>query len=714
MVRSLRKLKIALISVHGLVRGSDLELGRDADTGGQTLYVVELARALARHPRVARVDLITRRIVDPTVDASYAAAEESLGPRARILRVEAGPTGYLPKEELWDHLPAFADSTLERLSRRADRPHVVHAHYADAGFVGARVASVLGAPLLFTGHSLGRVKRRRLLAAGMGIEEIEERYRMARRVEAEEEVLAVADRIIASTQQEVKEQYELYDHYATAKMEVVPPGVDVSRFLGEIPAAHLARVDGELRRFLREPDRPCILALARPDGRKNLATLVEAYGSDPALRRAANLVIVAGTRQDLRELQNGARQVISDLLTLMDVHDLYGVLALPKNHVAEEVPAFYRWAADRRGVFVNPALTEPFGLTLLEAAASGLPLVATEDGGPQEILANCRSGLLVDPLDPNAIASAIGTLLGNRRGWQAASRRGRECVMKRYSWEAHATRYVELVQPLLDVVPAPPRIPVHARHLPDRAVFTDLDQSLLGDPGAIEAFLGALREHRSYVFFGIATGRRLDSALRRLREVRIPEPDVLITSLGTEITYGPPLQADTGWRRHIDHLWNCPAVREALDGLPGLVLQPGQEQSPFKISYYYDAAKAPSLEEVQRILHREELAANVWLSFGQYLDLVPVRASKGFAMRHFATRFGIPLSRILVAGGTGADADLLRGNVLGVVVANRHQEELSALQDQARIYFAQQPFASGLVEAIAHYDFFGACEEATT
>ena len=50
---------IALLSIHGLIRGKNLELGRDADTGGQTLYVVELAQALARQPGVARVDLIT-------------------------------------------------------------------------------------------------------------------------------------------------------------------------------------------------------------------------------------------------------------------------------------------------------------------------------------------------------------------------------------------------------------------------------------------------------------------------------------------------------------------------------------------------------------------------------------------------------------------------------------------------------------------------------
>jgi sucrose-phosphate synthase len=56
---------ILMLSIHGLIRGHDLELGRDADTGGQTKYVVDLARALGERADVSRVDLVTRRVVDP-------------------------------------------------------------------------------------------------------------------------------------------------------------------------------------------------------------------------------------------------------------------------------------------------------------------------------------------------------------------------------------------------------------------------------------------------------------------------------------------------------------------------------------------------------------------------------------------------------------------------------------------------------------------------
>jgi sucrose-phosphate synthase len=52
---------------------------------------------------------------------------------------------------------------------------------------------------------------------------------------------------------------------------------------------------------------------------------------------------------------------------------------------------------------------------------------------------------------------------------------------------------------------------------------------------------------------------------------------------------------------------------------------------------------------------------------------------------------------------------MMRGNTLGVVVANRHHEELSQLDDVDRIYFAGQPHASGILEALEHYDFLDTC-----
>jgi sucrose-phosphate synthase len=200
---------ICLISIHGLIRGHDLELGRDPDTGGQTKYVVDLARALAERPDVARVDLVTRRVADPHVSDDYAGAIEVLSEKAQIVRIDAGPPSYLPKEGLWEHLDSFTDNLLDWFNEQSRMPDIVHSHYADAGYVGVRVTHLLGLPLVHTGHSLGRDKLQRLIAKGLSRDEINSRYNIERRIEAEEETLANADLVITSTNNEIEEQYGL-------------------------------------------------------------------------------------------------------------------------------------------------------------------------------------------------------------------------------------------------------------------------------------------------------------------------------------------------------------------------------------------------------------------------------------------------------------------------------------------------------------------------
>jgi sucrose-phosphate synthase len=702
---------LILISPHGLIRGENLELGRDADTGGQTKYVVELARALAGEPRVGRVDLFTRLVRDEAVDPEYSRPEEVLAPKARLVRLECGPAQYLRKEELWDHLDVFADNLIAYLREHDRLPDLVHAHYADAGYVGTRISHQLGIPLVFTGHSLGRVKRRRLLASGVDREDLETQYRVSRRIEAEERTLASAACVVVSSRQEIDEQYGLYDHADPDRMVVIPPGIDPERFHPPRESEDTAALEAKLRRFLSRPGRPFILALSRPDERKNLARLLEAYGESDDLRDLANLVVVAGTRDDVLEMEGGPRRVMTGLLLLIDKYDLYGLVAYPKRHEPDDVPRLYRLAARAGGIFVNPALTEPFGLTLIEAAASGLPIVATEDGGPREIVENCRNGFLVDPLDPDSIRDGLLRALGDPDAWEEMATNGIQGVREYYSWQSHAEAYLGRIRPLIEVrrplVPPVPTDRPMVRH--DRALFTDLDQNLLGDPDSIGELAELLRENRRTTTFGVATGRSLDSALAGLRKHGIPQPDVLITDTGTAIHYAPRLSADTAWSSHIDHLWNPRSIQRRLRDVPGLELQEKKAQSRFKISYYVDAAAAPGLEEIQEMLLEEEQTVNTILSFGQFLDILPIRASKGYALRYVADRWDIPLDRVLVAGGSGADEDMMRGVTLAAVVANRHEEELSQLVDTERIYFAKEPFARGIVEAIRYYDLFGQC-----
>lgn len=702
-----RPLNILLISVHGLIRGQELELGRDADTGGQTKYVVELARALGEHAGVASVVLMTRLVADSQVSEDYAQPLEVLSDKVSIVRIACGEKKYLAKELLWDTLENFSDNALAYIKHMERIPDVLHSHYADAGYVGSRLSHQLGVPLVYTGHSLGRNKRKQLLASGIKRGDIETTYHISRRIEAEETTLGVAERVITSTQQEIEQQYGLYDYYQPQCMRVVPPGTDLEKFYPPRGDEQSSPVAKELRRFLTHPDKPIILALSRPDPRKNIIALIEAYGESPALQAAANLVVVAGNRDDIQDMEDVSGSVLHDILIAIDKYDLYGKVAYPKHHKQEEVAVYYRLAAALQGVFINPALTEPFGLTLIEAAACGLPIIATEDGGPIDIIKNCQNGLLIDPLDRRSITAALLLVLSDKPGWNKLAKQGLQGVRRHYSWQAHVEKYLEVVRPLVEE--AAPLEKVLQRRRPGvfrtHAIFTSLDLNLIGDDAALKKFLQTIYVHRKSIIFGIATGRHLSDALAILKLHNIPQPDVLITSQGTNIHFAPHLTEDLAWRQHISHHWNPQAVRDILSGMPGLTLQLKMHQSRFKISYYVDHALV-NINEIRQTLLRKEQAVNTVFSFEQFLDVVPIRASKGLALRWCAEQLGFSLNTTLVSGVTGADEDMLRGNTLGVVVDNHHLSELSDLSEVDNVYFASQPHAAGILEAMTYYRFF--------
>ncbi|MDX9739557.1 MAG: HAD-IIB family hydrolase [Gammaproteobacteria bacterium] len=702
-----RGLYIVLISIHGLIRGHEMELGRDADTGGQVLYVVELLRALAEHPAVARVDLLTRRVVDPRVHADYGEPEEEIAPGARIIRLPCGPRRYLRKEALWPHLDSFADQALKHVRGVGRVPDIVHAHYADSGYVGVRLCSLLEVPLAFTGHSLGHVKRMRLLEKGVSSKVMESQYHIAQRIEAENMTLDNAAFVVASTEQEVEDQYGLYDHQPRRAV-VIPPGIDLQRFHPPRRSAARPPIHSALRRFLTDPDKPMILALARPDPRKNLAALVHAYASRPELRERANLVLILGNREEVGTMEKGPRRVFTELMQLIDRYDLYGHVAYPKHHHPDEVPDLYRLAARSRGLFVNPALTEPFGLTLLEAAASGLPIVATRDGGPRDIVRYCRNGLLIDPLDMDALAAALHEALNDRQRWQRWARAGLAGVQRHFSWTGHVRTYLREVQRVTSShVRRQSGVAVTRSRLPtaDRMLVCDIDNTLVGDAPGLARLLDAMKRAPCQIGFGVATGRTLQSALALLREWRVPMPDFIISAAGTEIHYGPRLVEDESWKRHVDYRWDRDRASAAMRGFRGLRQQSVDEQRRFKLSYYIDPDRAPPLRDIARHLRRSDVHVNAVVSYDAFLDLLPVRASKGAALRWVADKWGIPIDRVLAAGDSGNDEEMLTGETMGVVVGN-YSPELEGLRGRERIHFARASHARGILEGIAHYGFF--------
>jgi len=700
-----RKLDILHLSLHGLIRGNELELGRDPDTGGQCLYVLELVKALARNPRIARVSLVTRRIHDPKVSGDYATEREPLGENAEILRVEAGPRRYLRKEVLWRHLDAFIDSTLATLRREKRVPDLIHAHYADAGYVGRQLAAVLGCPFVFTGHSLGRCKRNSLIEGGADPEDIDRRYNLSARIEAEELSLDTASLVCTSTRQEVDDQYALYDQHSESRMRVIPPGVDLTRFDGPNDAEMDAAIAGMLAPFLRDPSRPPVLTIARADERKNLPALVRAFAGNHFLREHANLIVIGGNRERLDALSAGARKVWRELLACIDDGGLYGIAAYPKAHQSPQIAGLYRWAAARNGVFVNPAFTEPFGLTLLEAAAAGLPLVATNDGGPRDILTNCENGILIDPNDDTGIGDAIEAILSDPDHRRRLSDTGRISVRKHYSWDAHVAAYLKEVDSIIPVErPARKASSRGAIVERERWIVMDLLPLIEEQPAELIQRWNDLFDENPGIGFGIATGVSFDEAWDVIHRCGMPAPGFVISGLGAEIRYGESGVADERWPHQIAHRWDRQAVIETLDGVPGLSLQPANRQNRFKVSCFLDQNQPITRLDIQRRLRSAGLSAKVMVSARSLVDIIPVRSGKDVALRYLEHRWGIEPERIFYFATYANDLAAVRGRNLSTLASDADRV-LRQIRPRPRLYHAQAPGLAGFFEGISHFAF---------
>ncbi len=718
MADSEKGLYILLFSIHGLVRSQNIEMGRNADTGGQVTYVLELAEQLSLRPEVERVDLFTRQIRDKQFSEDYSQPIEPISEKARIVRIPCGGGRYIRKELLWPHLDEFIDKTLKFIKREDLDPYLVHGHYADAGYVAMHLASLFGVPFVFTGHSLGKVKQEKLLEEGLNQEEINRKYHMEDRIHTEDNIVGCADLVVASTQQEVKNQYGKYEHYSVPRYLVNPPGLDIKRFSPYYDEEHTddmakqARdtLQVELNRFFITPDKPLILSLSRPDKRKNVASLIQAYGESKELQAIANLAVFLGIRKDILSMEENERDVLIETLLLMDKYDLYGKIAIPKKHdFTHEVPELYCIAASRRGVFVNPALTEPFGLTLLESGACGLPIVATKDGGPEDIIKNCNNGILVDVSDPVNISQAVKKILIDEELWKTYSRNGIDKVRSYYTWSAHIDRYLEKIIDLKShsiekQLSIPGTGPVARRmiHL-NKIIICDIDNTLTGDPESLKELIALLKKNSRHIGFGVATGRSIDSALEHLAENGIPIPDVIVTSVGTEIYYQNRNNRDNGWSRHIRQKWDKETIRRLMATLPFVKKQDPETEREFKISYYMEPSK-DHLAQIHDLLTRNRCRYQLIYSHQKYLDLLPQRASKGKAIRYLSYKWEIPLENFLVAGDSGNDEEMLRGEPHGVVVGN-FSKEMDVLRGKRRVYFSPRKYAGGVIDGMSHYKF---------
>ncbi|EDQ03946.1 Sucrose synthase [Sulfitobacter indolifex] len=661
---------ICHIALGGCLTAPTVNYGVTEDTGGHIAYILGAARAQAARGDVDAVQIVTRAFDDPSLGAVHAQTDQQVGRGLSIRRLWTAERGYLSKENLAAEISALVDAFLADLAQAARRPDVIHAHFADAAHLALAARERFGIPVIYTPHSLALSKSGAVVDTA--------------RIEAERRALLEADAVVLSSRDEAEVQVAAYGTGAQARVHRVSPGVSLRRPAGA----------GAGRAFLADtlsdPDRPMLLAVARPVARKNLATLAKVYADSPALQKRANLVIVAGQHGDALQANPEARAELAQLHEVLGTPHLCGQVALPPRHSQADVAGLYEAAAQTGGVFVNLALHEPFGLTMLEAASHGLPVVATQEGGPADIVADLGHGICVPPRDVEAIEAALLKLLDNRAVWSQAAKAGRAHV-GRYDW----SKWAEEVQLICEDI----RQSKPLRGAPVM-LASDIDNTLTGCAPSAALFDAWVRRDRPV--FAVATGRSLPEARRILRAWHLPMPRVFITSVGTEV-YLPDSQGrlclDARFARKLDAGWERDRVERALLDF-GFNWQARVEQRRWKLSGFGDMRTARRLE---RHLARRNVAAQIVASHGRLIDVLPLAAGKGAAVCAAARQLGMSMDRVVVAGDSGNDFDMLQavndGPGRGILVGNA----VDGLRDRlggGRLYYARASHAAGVLEGL--------------
>lgn len=412
---------IVHIALGGCLRAPPVCYGVTADTGGHIAYLLAAARAQSICGAVAQITLVTRRFDDQILGEIHSRSFERVCAKVGIARFATPDHRYLEKEALAAELPAFAERFVAWLERSPRLPSVIHAHFADAAAVALVARERLGIPFVYTPHALGKDKARRCNGQGMSA-----------RIAAEHRAIETADAVIVSTRDEAEQQVGAYGvDGAEHRVHVVAPGVPI--------LAAGARVMPPLA--FAETRRPIVLAIARPTRRKNLVAVAQAFAGS-RLRDRANLVILAG-QHEASAFGAEERDVLASLRDILETPALSGCVALPSRHSSADVRDLYSLAAGSGGVFVSPALHEPFGLTLLEAGAAGLPVVATAHGGAADIVRLVGHGQTVDPHDRDAIAASCLGIIDDEHLHKRLSAAGTRCA-EVFSWERYGQRSIEI------------------------------------------------------------------------------------------------------------------------------------------------------------------------------------------------------------------------------------------------------------------------------
>ncbi|MDB5013567.1 MAG: glycosyl transferase group 1, partial [Daejeonella sp.] len=333
------KNKIAFISEHA----SPLAILGGVDSGGQNVYVAELAKHLVK--RGYEIDIFTR------LENSKEAMIINWEPGIRVIHVEAGPKAVIPKEELMDFMPDFTQRMLSFIKHHNLHYELVHANFWMSGMVACQLKIMLNIPFVITFHALGSVRK-------MYQKEVDKFPEI--RTTIEKEIVKYADQVIAECPQD---RLDLINHYQAPedKITIIPCGFSKKEFypVNKNYARKLLNLD---------PDENIILQLGRMVPRKGIDNVISALARIDQRKKPTRLVVVGGDGENMypnRSAELKRLEMIADKEEVDLLVDFAG-------RKERDLLKYYYSAAD---IFITTPWYEPFGITPLEAMACGTPVI---------------------------------------------------------------------------------------------------------------------------------------------------------------------------------------------------------------------------------------------------------------------------------------------------------------------------------------------------
>lgn len=486
---------VVVLSIHGYFGQANV-LGLP-DTGGQVVYILDQVRALENEmiQRIKkqgldispRILIITRLIPDAKGTSCNQRLERVSGCEySHILRIpfrtEHGILRqWISRFDVWPYLEKFAqDSANEIAAELQGVPDLIIGNYSDGNLVASLLSHKMGVTQCTIAHALEKTK---YPDSDIYWKKFEDKYHFSSQFTADIIAMNNSDFIITSTYQEIAGtknsvgQYESHTAFTMPglyrvvdgidvfdpKFNIVSPGADDSIYFPySAKETRLVSLHGSLEKLLYDPEqndehigilkdtsKPIIFSMARLDRVKNITGLVELYAKNEELRGLADLVIIAGY---LDVKQSSDREEISEIEKMHSLIKQYNLEGQFRWITAQTNRArngeLYRYIADKKGIFVQPALYEAFGLTVVEAMTCGLPTFATCHGGPLEIIEDGVSGFHIDPYHPEKAAALMAEFFQRCNEdpiyWAKISEAGLRRIQERYTWKIYSERLMTL------------------------------------------------------------------------------------------------------------------------------------------------------------------------------------------------------------------------------------------------------------------------------